>query len=65
MAHVACQINHTDLRLRSVDPYGSDEEAHGLLLICEDMLDKRAPLRPPAMDAGDKAPLLRQRRILL
>ena len=35
------EVRRSDLRLRSRDPDGPDEQAHPILLLGEDMLDTR------------------------
>jgi len=39
-AHVVVAVDHPDLQSRLCKPDGADEEAHALLLIGEDMLER-------------------------
>src|ERR1700716_4501593 len=48
------EVRHSDLRLRSRDPDGPDEQTHPILLLGEDMLDARTDFGFGVVGAPDR-----------
>src|ERR1700719_2975122 len=51
---VVGEVRQSDLRLRSRDPDGPDEQTHPILLLGEDMLDVRTDFRFGVISAPDR-----------
>ena len=48
------EVRQAELRLRSRDPDGPDEQIHPILLLCEDRLDARTDFRFGVVGARDR-----------